>query len=123
VALSPNVDRFLRNSVRSVWDLELLLFLRREKARSWTADELIHELRASLPIVTDALSMLQKTGFVNETAKGEYRFWPASPELDRTANELADAYANFPAAVTEAIWSAPNAKIRTFADAFKIKKD
>jgi len=121
--LPPNVDRFLRGSIRSVWDLELLLLLHREKARAWTAEALIRELRASALIVRDALATAQKAGLVAASGSEEYRYWPATPELDSLVADIAAAYATFPAAVTKAIWSAPNASVRTFADAFKIKKD
>jgi hypothetical protein len=60
--LAPNVDRFLRNSLCSVWELELLLLFRRQRALLWMVDELVHDLRASVLIVRDALDSLQKGG-------------------------------------------------------------
>lgn len=121
--LPTNVERFLASSIRSVWDLELLLLLRREKARNWTSDAMIRELRASSVIVNEAIGTLEKAGFVMDVGRNEFRYHPVTPELDGLAAALAEAYASFPAAVMDAIWSAPSAKIRTFADAFKIKKD
>jgi hypothetical protein len=118
-----NVDRFLRGSVRSVWELELLLLFHRQRTRSWTADELVRELRASILIVGAALDALQKAGLVSKNGDEAYQFWPVSPELDQLVNDVAAAYANSPVAVTKAILSAPSSSVRTFADAFKIKKD
>jgi hypothetical protein len=57
--LQASVDRFLRSTLRSVWELELLLLLRRQRARLWTADELVRDLRASVLIVGDSLDSLQ----------------------------------------------------------------
>lgn len=122
-ALPPNVDRFVRGAMRSIWDLELLLRLHRERERIWTADALVRELRASALIVADALAALEKAGLVAQSEPENYRYWPVTPELDRVVGDLAAAYASFPTAVTEAILSAPNANIRIFADAFRIKKD
>lgn len=121
--LPTNVDRFLRGSIRSVWDLELLLLFHGQRARLWTVDALVRELRASVLIVGEALVALVKAGLVSKTGVEEYQYWPISPELDQLVTEVAAAYASAPAAVTEAILSAPSASVRIFADAFKIKKD
>lgn len=118
-----NVDRFLRGSVRSVWELELLLLFHRQRTRSWTADELVRELRASILVVGDALDALQKAGLVGKSGDDAYQFWPISPDLDQLVTEVAAAYASSPAAVTKTILSAPSSSVRTFADAFRIKKD
>ena len=121
--LPVSVDRFLRSTVRSVWQLELLLLLQRQRTRLWTADELVRDLRASVLIVGDALSALQKAGLVSRNANDQYQYWPITPELDRLVDQVAAAYTSSPVAVTEAILSAPSSSVRTFADAFKIKKD
>ena len=121
--LRPNVDRFLRGSIRSVWDLELLLLFQKHRARLWTVDELVRDLRASVLIVGDAHDALQKAGLVAKNANDQYQYWPISPELDQTVEAVAAAYASSPVAVTQAILSAPSSSVRIFADAFKIKKD
>lgn len=121
--LPPSVDRFLRDAVRSVWELELLLLFHRQRARLWTADELVRDLRASILIVGDSLDALQKAGLVSKNSNEQYQYWPVSPELDHLVEEVAAAYASSPVAVTEAILSAPSSSIRIFADAFKLKKD
>jgi DNA-binding IclR family transcriptional regulator len=121
--LPAHVERFLRGAVRSVWELELLLLLHRLRTRLWTAEELVRELRASVLIVGDALDTLQKAGLVSRNADEQYQYWPIAPELDQLVEDVAAAYANSPVAMTEAILSAPHSSVRTFADAFKIKKD
>jgi hypothetical protein len=121
--LPANVERFLRGTVRSVWQLELLLLLYRQRARLWTADELVRDLRASVLIVGDALDALQKAGLVSRNANDQHQYWPITPELDHLVGDVAATYASSPVAVTETILSAPSSSVRTFADAFKIKKD
>jgi hypothetical protein len=121
--LPSNVDRFLRGSLRSVWELELLLLLRRQRTRLWTGDELVRDLRASILIVSDALDTLQKAGLVSKNMNDQYQYWPIAPELDQLVADVASAYASSPVAVTQAILSAPSSSVRIFADAFKIKKD
>lgn len=121
--LPAGVERFLRGTVRSIWELELLLLLHRQRTRLWTADELVRELRASVLIVGASLGALQKVGLVSRNANDQYQYWPITPELDHLVDDVAAAYANSPVSVTEAILSAPSSNIRIFADAFKIKKD
>jgi hypothetical protein len=121
--LQASVDRFLRSTLRSVWELELLLLLRRQRACLWTADELVRDLRASVLIVGDSLDSLQKVGLVSRNANEQYQYWPITPELDQLVDDVAAAYTSSPVAVTEAILSSPSTSVRTFADAFKIKKD
>jgi len=121
--LPAGVDRFLRGTVRSVWELELLLLLRQQRTRLWTADELVRDLRASVLIVGDSLDSLQKAGLVSRNANEQYQYWPITPELDHLVDDVSAAYASSPVAVTEAILSSPSSSVRTFADAFKIKKD
>jgi hypothetical protein len=109
--------------LKSVWALELLLLLRRERCRCWSADDLNRELRASPGLVAEILGTLTSAGLVGEEAENRYRYQPATAELERLAEELEAAYAARPLAVVHAILAAPNEKIRTFADAFRFKRD
>ena len=120
--LPQNVDQFIRNHIRTVWDLELLLLLEREPAHAWTAEDLVLKLRASTVIIADSLTALRKIGFVEEE-EGRYRYSAATSEMRALVQAVSQAYANFPAAVTKLIWQAPNTKIQVFADAFRLKKD
>jgi hypothetical protein len=121
--LSEQLLRFIQASIKSVWAVEVLLLLRRDAARSWRVEDLTRELRSSLLIVADALMSFKALGLVDEDAERLYRYRPATPELDDLVSELAKAYAEAPVAVTETIFSAPDRKLRLFADAFRLKKD
>jgi hypothetical protein len=119
--LSEDVLRFIRTTIRSVWALELLLLLRRDPARAWNVEALIRELRGSAGIVAGAMTELEAAGLV-AAADDAFRYRPASPELDALVAATAAAYAEYPVAVTHAIFTAPSDKIRLFADAFRIKQ-
>lgn len=119
--IPEDVLHFIRTSIRSIWDLEVLLFLLRRQARSWNVDSLVRELRASVLIVTEALVGLHAAGVVEEV-RDSYRYRPATPELDTVVQRLQQAYAEYPVAVTQVVFAAPNNKIQVFADAFRIKK-
>lgn len=121
--LSDEVLRFLRTWIASVWALELLLLLRRRRERAWKIEDLIRELRGSIGIVTTALSELQNADLVTAEPDGSFRYRPSTPELDGTVAAVAKAYADYPYAVSQAIFTAPSHKIQLFADAFRIKKE
>ena len=99
------------------------MFLRRSSGSRWTAAQLVQELRASDAIVTDGLASLQAAGLVTPEAGGTVRYAPASSQLDRLVEQLAQLYRERPMAVTKAIFASPNDKLQSFADAFKLKKD
>jgi hypothetical protein len=112
---------FIRESVRSVWALELLLLLRRTPDRLWTEEALVRELRASLPLVRDNLAVFETSGLVACEAGG-CRYAPASPVLAGLCDELERRYRESPVRLINAIAS-PKDKLQTLADAFKLKGD
>jgi hypothetical protein len=120
--IPEHVLQFVRRYIKSVWTLDLLVHMRREPARSWTVDILARDLRGSRPLVEDALSGLNRAGLLKQDANGAYRYEPAA-DLDAIAAELERHYAERPVALIKEIASAPNEKIQSFADAFRIKKD
>ncbi|WP_457092729.1 hypothetical protein [Microvirga sp. P5_D2] len=114
---------FLRQALRSVWNIELLLWLYRHTGRSWLASELVQEMRASDLIVSQGIAGLQQAGLIMAEADGAYRYSAATPELDRLVQQLERVYRERPSVVTRALFSAPNDKLTTFANAFRLKKD
>ena len=116
------VFAFARNTIRSVWALELLLLLRKDRGRAWAVDELVRELRSSEAVTLPCLDVLKSAGLVAGEA-GRFRYAPASEELDAVSGELAKTYAARPMALAKAIMRTPNEKLTIFADAFKLKGD
>jgi hypothetical protein len=111
---------FVGMSVRSVWALELLLILRRNRERTWSQEELIRESRSSLTAVVEALIVLNSSGMV-ATEADRYRYAPASQELEEFGGELEKLYSVKPLTVIKAIVTAPQDKLQTLADAFKFR--
>ena len=107
-----------------MWDVELLLLLRKESTRSWTTGELVRQLRASGLVVSDALVALQRIDLVaREPTENRFTYRPATTELIETVDELAATYASEPASIMRVIWSTPRTNIQIFADAFRLRKD
>lgn len=120
--LPDDVRAFVRASIKSIWALELLLFLRAHADRSWSIADLARELRASDPIIRGGLGLFRAADLVIEQADGSIRFAPASSKLDNLVQAVAAIYANRPLAISNEIY-APESKIQHFADAFRIKKE
>ena len=112
---------FVRNAIGSVWALEVLLLLHRSPDQAWEDADLIAPLRANTRVVAESLSALCGKGLVTMDEAGRYRYRPASPTLGDMVDALAELYARKPMAVTNAVLSSRNDKIRTFADAFRFK--
>jgi hypothetical protein len=119
---SEELQKFIRAALASLWELELLLAIARDRTRSWSADELNHELRANRSLVAGILTKFTDLGIAKEE-NGRFRCDPATPEIERGIGELQATYAVRPLAVVKAIASARDSKIQTIADAFRIKKD
>jgi hypothetical protein len=117
------VAAFLRSSVKTTWALDLLLLVKSSPARLWSIGELMSRLRSSPPIVEDALRTFLRLGLMTEESGGCYRYVSTNVELDVIVSELVRLYAERPLAVIREIVSAPNDKIQSFVDAFRLKKD
>ena len=120
--VSDEIKAFLRSYVRSIWALELLLFLRSHADRTWSVATLTRELRASEPVVRGSLGLFQAAALIHEEPDGNVRFAPATPAAEKLISEIAEAYATRPVAISDEIYS-PDNRIRNFADAFRLKKD
>ena len=122
--LSPEIRRFISTHFDSVASLEILLFLRKQREREWTADQIAAELRNS-PAATEArLRLFVKKGLLkNGTAKNVYQYSPNSPELELTIEEFTRLYPTYQARIIDHIYSAPQEAMEAFANAFKLKKE
>lgn len=121
--IPEDIRQFVRSAIKSVWALELLLFLRRHAGAAWTVERLTIELRSSQPLVADILASFKKSRLVEEKPDNLFEYRAASPELDALVARLERAYAETPIALIKEIVSAPNEKIQSFADAFKFKQN
>lgn len=121
--LDQDILSFIRGSIRSVWALELLLLLRARPERSWSAEELTQELRASTPLVEQNVAVLSAAGLIRPDVDGRYAYAPASPTLGALCDQLEKLYRERPVRVVNAIVSSPNDKLQSFADAFRLKGD
>jgi DNA-binding IclR family transcriptional regulator len=112
---------FLREHVRSVWGVELLLLMKRDPARGWTPAELVRELRASTGLVSDNLQRFERAGLAVQDDQGCWRFSPAAAVLGQLCERLETAYRERPVAIVNLI-AAPRDPLQALADAFRFKR-
>ena len=117
-----DVLAFVREAIRSVWTLELLVLMQQDGERVWQTAELVAALRANTRVVTEGLSALDAAGLLRTEEAGSYRFHPATKEQTETIREVVDLYNRKPMAVVRTILTSPTDKIQTFADAFRFRK-
>lgn len=112
---------FVREHIRSVWALELLLLLRQSPERSWTVAELVRELRGSTGLVIANLQAIQRSALATQDADGRYRFAPATAALEELCGLLASAYRERPVAIVNLI-AQPRDPLQSLAEAFRFKR-
>lgn len=120
---SPDIAAFLRAHFKSVWALELLLFLKEQGDRAWAAPELVGALRTSDTIVSNSIAMLLAGGLVAEDSGGQFRYAPASHDLSRLVDVTQALYAKKPDAVRRVIVSSAATGLSAFADSFRLRND
>lgn len=117
------VTSFIRATFRSVWSLELLLFLKKQSERSWPQPDLVSTLRGSDVLVSQSLDALVAAGLITIEADGGARYGPASEHLRQLSDGVEELYARSPDAVRRTIISSAHGGLTAFADAFKLRKD
>jgi hypothetical protein len=111
---------FITAALKSIWTLELLLFLRREPGRACASADLVKELRASARAVEIAAANLEAIGLVTAEG-GSVRFEPASAQLVSYVEAAELLYRTKPTSVFKALASSPDEKLRQFANSFRLK--
>ncbi|MGA0606460.1 hypothetical protein ACO2Q0_10710 [Phenylobacterium sp. VNQ135] len=118
----PELAAFVREHMRSVWAVELLLLLKRDPDRRWAAADLVRELRASTPLVSDNLQRFERSGLAVREDGDLWRYAPALPMLDDLAGQLELAYRERPVSIINIIATPPD-PVQGLADAFKFRGD
>jgi hypothetical protein len=120
--ISEIVKRLIAESIDSIPEVEAILLLRDHPSRDWTADDAGQRLYVSRPVAAHVLSMLAERGFFLRTGE-TYRYGPANDAMRTAVDELAAAYSQRLIDVTQLVHSKPGASVRSFAEAFRLRRD
>ncbi|MCI0534640.1 MAG: hypothetical protein L0Z50_05375 [Verrucomicrobiales bacterium] len=123
--LQPKIEQFIYSYINSLEQLEILLLLFESPDRSWTIEAVYDIIKSNPASISRRLETLTQQGLVvaDPETKGGYRFQVSNPELTQTIQELSNAYTERRLRVIETVFSKPSSSIKSFADAFRIRKD
>lgn len=118
------VRQFIKDYIRSLFQLEVLLLLHRHRDRDWSPEDIDRELKIGRELANTQLADLHSIGLLTMINNPLcYRYRPATDELDAAVSKLATAYKERRVSVTSLIYSTPVDEVRIFAEAFRLRKD
>jgi hypothetical protein len=127
--IADDVRRFIHEKINSVEQLEVLLLLRCEPRKEWSAMDVSRHLFTVAASASLRLEDLHTQGLLalcdakDETGKALYRYEPRDMRADETVAKLDNLYRERKDAVIQLIFSRPPDRIQTFSDAFRIKRE
>jgi hypothetical protein len=121
---SEALTTFLQQRLTSVDQVDIVLLLMQDPARAWTAPEVAAAVRTAQESAAMRLFLLASGGLIVFEASGgipRYRYAGGDPETQALLTELAEIYTADRNAIA-ILLGAPPDPLRSFADAFKLKK-
>lgn len=121
--ISTALEQFLRGRLPSWEQVDIVLLLRGDKSRRWTAPEVARELGTPPESTAMRLFLLASNGLVLFDGGGtpSYRYADLS-EHETLIDELARAKADNAAALRAIVGGAAPDPLRSFSDAFRMKR-
>jgi DNA-directed RNA polymerase specialized sigma subunit len=117
VEFSSRLRSFINRSIESVEHVEVLLLLKRDANRAWSAEEIAAELRRSPASVERRLRDLARSRLAQSTDE-RYRYQHG--KHDETVDELEHEYELRRVRLIEAIFTGSIDSAQRFADAFRL---
>lgn len=119
------VRRLLAEHIDSIEQIEVLMLLRAQPEREWSAEEVNRELRSSVMSIQDRLGGLAAMGFLVAREAGAdlvYRYAPASDEVRGVIDALEAVYKARRFSVINLIYAKPESDVMSFSEAFRITR-
>lgn len=116
---------FMQHCTPSIEAVELLLLFARSPGREWTVAELAQALRpatVSDTVLREYLNGYVSCGLVEKCPDGRYAYSQPPPDRASIVAALEKAYNERPVSLVRLIYALKDKKIRSFADAFKLRK-
>ena len=116
---------FIQRAVPTIEAVELLLIVLGQPEKWWTASELAATGRPGLSL-TDIqagryLETLYGQGLLSKGADNRFRYAPDANAAEAHVRTLAQAYRERPVTLIRMIYALRDARIRSFADPFKVR--
>jgi hypothetical protein len=123
--IPDEVRRFIAERIDSAELLEALLLIHSDQQREWSPEDVAGSIYTVPASATRRLEQLVEQGLAasNGTGNPRYRWSPADAALARQVDALAAAYRSDRVAVINLIYARPADPLRSFADAFRLRRD
>jgi hypothetical protein len=125
--LPDDVRRLVETSIPTIEALEIMLLLARDPGQEWqprAIPQLVHPSHVTEEQVREYLKLLASQGIMTTRDNGSFVFAPGRPELARAVEGLIVAYHQRPVTLIRTLYAlADTRKVRSFADAFRLRKD
>lgn len=119
-----DIKGFIADNIDTVAQLELLLLLRSDSVKQWTAEEAGRALYSSADVTALQMADLQQKRLLAPgSTAGTFVYRPEPADVALLVDRLADLYRERRVAVITAVYTKPIDKIKSFADAFRLRKD
>jgi hypothetical protein len=123
--LSDSLTAFLKDRLPSLEQVEIVLLLRREPGRGWSAPEVSEKLGTPAESTAMRLFLLASNGVISFDGSAglpRYRYAGGDDGTEALVAELAEAFETRREAVHALVGAPSQDPIRSFSDAFKLKK-
>lgn len=123
--LLPEVEQLISRYLSSAEQLDILLLLHREPEKRWSAADVSKAIFTVPTSATLRLEELVRAGFLLSTGEGDPRYWysPRPESLRSQVDALAASYLTDRVAVINRIFEKPVDPVRSFADAFRLRRE
>ncbi len=125
-SLAIDLRNFLKDNIRSVGELEVLLFLKRHSREEWDADAIAKAFRITKPDASHILMRLYLQGLINQERGAhplhQYRYLPLTRATEKKISAIAMAFEQARTDVVDQIFTGQKAQLGAFSDAFLLRK-
>lgn len=124
--LPPSLIQFIRSCIRTYQAAEVLLFFASHPERAYAPEEVVVAMRPTVltvPAVKEYTAVFVARGLIAERPDGAFTYGPTSADLEHSIAELAHAYNERPVTLIKVIYTMTDGTIRSFADAFDLRKE
>ena len=119
--ISEDLKQFLREQIQTVFRMEVLLLLHRNRTRSFTAADVAHELGFDKDLAQQQLLKLVTLQLVeSDTEQSSYRYGPANAALSSMVDQLAANYSRQRVPILSVILAKHPDRTRLFSEAFRM---
>lgn len=123
-SLPPAIHDLILRYFDSAETIELALLLRRSSGTYWSPEAVAQQLGIRPEIAKRKMEALAEARIlVRAEQTNAYRYAPADDHIAANVSELAEIYSDRRISVINTIYSANLERLRTFSNAFKLKKD